>query len=174
MARYMNLTSFNTLLVPMRNKLYRLALRITGSGAEAEDVVQDVFEKIWTKRDTPAHTAVQNWEAMSMTMTRNLSIDRTRAKRHQVMGMMPEGFEQADASELPDEVLQASEAHQRVALLVAALPEKQRTVLHLRDVEEYTYDQIAETLQISMDDVKVNLHRARKNIRERLLLNLHP
>jgi RNA polymerase sigma factor (sigma-70 family) len=169
----MNLNIFNAQIFPMRHKLYRLALRITGSGAEAEDVVQDVFEKVWIKRDAAPQSVVQNWEAMTMTMTRNLSIDRTRSKRHQVMGFMPDGFEQKDASELPDEILQAAEAHERVALVVQSLPEKQRTVLHLRDVEECSYELIAQTLQITLDDVKVNLHRARKTIRERLL-NLHP
>jgi RNA polymerase sigma-70 factor (ECF subfamily) len=49
------------------------------------------------------------------------------------------------------------------------LPEKQRMVMHLRDIEEQSYEEIAETLQISLDQVKVNLHRARKTIREQMM-----
>ncbi|HNL39967.1 MAG TPA: sigma-70 family RNA polymerase sigma factor, partial [Saprospiraceae bacterium] len=57
----------------------------------------------------------------------------------------------------------------QVRRLMDELPEKQRLVMHLRDVEELTYKEIAETLQISLDQVKVNLHRARKTVREQMI-----
>jgi RNA polymerase sigma factor (sigma-70 family) len=166
----MNLSQFNAQIVPLRNKLYRLALRITGSVHESEDVVQEVFEKIWLKKESEAWAAVQNWEAMSMTITRNLSLDKSKAKSHQVMKPWPVAFDRADtSSDAPDQLVTASETMALVAQVIAQMPEKQRTVLHLREVEDQTYEQIVETMQISIEDVKVTLHRARKTLREKLL-----
>ena len=104
-----------------------------------------------------------------MTMTRNLSIDKSRAKHHQLTGPLPERFDLADSAKTPEQLTQASDTLQQVELYMASLPEKQRTVMHLRDIEELSYEEIAETMQISLDDVKVTLHRARKFIREKLL-----
>jgi RNA polymerase sigma factor (sigma-70 family) len=53
--------------------------------------------------------------------------------------------------------------------IMQSLPDKQRIVMHLRDIEELSYDEIAEVVGITMDQVKVNLHRARKAVRERLI-----
>jgi RNA polymerase sigma-70 factor, ECF subfamily len=163
----MDLSQFNAQIMPLRDKLYRLALRITGSGATAEDIVQDVFEKIWRKKDDDQLAQTINWEAMSMTMTRNKSLDQTRSKRHQVMSVMPDTFDAPDTTETDQDMIY-TEQTTNVAALVMQLPEKQRTVLHLREVEDMSYDDIADALQISLDDVKVNLHRARKYLRERL------
>jgi RNA polymerase sigma factor (sigma-70 family) len=170
----MQLADFQDKIVPLRHKLYRLALRITGSGLDAEDVVQEVFEKIWVKRDTPTAAAVQNWESWSVMLTRNLSIDKTRHQKHRAVAQMPDHFDATDSALTPEESLQSADSVQFIGRLVAALPEKQSSVLHLRDVEEMSYDEISAAMQITIDDVKVTLHRARKTLREQLLLSYHP
>ena len=71
---------FRQYIIPLRDKLYRFALRITGSSHEAEDVVQEVMENIW-KAPEKQSEQVRNWEAWSMTMTRNQSLDRNRRRR---------------------------------------------------------------------------------------------
>jgi RNA polymerase sigma factor (sigma-70 family) len=164
----MNWTIFHEQVFPMRHKLYRFALRITGSTHEAEDVVQEVLEKVW-KTDGEQSEKVQNWEAWCMTLTRNRSLDKARsqsAKRTDGMDGL--------ASLSSDSLSPAHQAEQKdmadhIRQIMQSLPDKQRIVMHLRDIEELSYDEIAEVVGITMDQVKVNLHRARKAVRERLI-----
>ena len=165
----MTLPEFNQQIVPLKHKLYRFACRITGNGHEAEDVVQEVMEKIWAKRDDQQASAVQNWEAWSMTLTRNLSIDKTRSKYRQSVGPLPEKFELKGSARTPQQELETSETFSTVKKYMDELPEKQRAVMHLRDIEEQSYEEIGQILNISVEDVKVSLHRARKSVREKML-----
>lgn len=158
---------FHQHIMPVRNKLYRFALRITGSVHEAEDVVQDVLTKAWKVSEEPEAAAqIRNWEAWCMTLTHHRSLDRNRfrkIRRTTDLDAAPEtaseqhsiGFEQQDVLD-------------QVRKMMQQLPEKHRLVMHLRDIEEMTYEEIAQTLDITLDQVKTNLHRARKAIREQL------
>lgn len=168
----MNQAIFQQHIFPIRHKLFRFALRITGSTHEAEDVVQEVMEKVW-KSPAEQSATVQNWEAWCMTLTRNRSLDKARSqnlRRTAPLDGLPERpndtVNQANAVENRD-------LADRVKLMMQDLPEKQRLVMHLRDIEELSYEEIAEVLSISLDQVKVNLHRARKSIREQLTANLN-
>ncbi len=160
---------FQQQIFPVRNKLYRFALRITGSIHEAEDVVQDVLTKAWKTSEEPdAAGQIRNWEAWCMTLTHNRSLDRNRSRnvrRTSDLEIVPEF---TSATDSPAVTLEQNDTIQRVKNLMQQLPEKHRLVMHLRDIEEMTYDEIAQTLEISLDQVKTNLHRARKAIRERL------
>lgn len=164
----MNWAIFHEQVFPIRHKLYRFALRITGSVHEAEDVVQEVLEKVWKTGQEQAES-VQNWEAWCMTLTRNRSLDKTRSQSLRRTAPL-EGVAEKSSDTLNP--AQATESKDLVALvkqMMQLLPEKQRLVMHLRDVEELSYEEIAESLGISLDQVKVNLHRARKTIREKML-----
>ncbi|MEQ1744972.1 MAG: RNA polymerase sigma factor [Saprospiraceae bacterium] len=163
----MNWTIFHEQVYPIRHKLYRFALRITGCGSEAEDVVQEVLERVWKSPEAKS-ADVSNWEAWCMSLTRNRSLDQVRAnaRRRTVpldsLSTQPAGADSAWATETRDLAEQARR-------LMQALPEKQRLVMHLRDVEELSYEEIAQVLDISMEQVKVGLHRARKAVREKML-----
>lgn len=159
---------FHQHIFPVRNKLYRFALRITGSVHEAEDVVQDVLTKAWKMSETPESAAeIRNWEAWCMTLTHHRSLDRNRfrnVRRTSDLDAVPEtGSEHQTAS------LESQDMIDQVKKLMQELPEKHRLVMHLRDIEEMSYDEIAETLGITLDQVKTNLHRARKAIREQMI-----
>ena len=165
----MNWTLFHEQVFPIRHKLYRFALRITGSTHEAEDVVQEVMEKVWKSSEEQNET-VQNWEAWLMTLTRNRSLDKTRSQQTRRTAPMDELRENS----LTDGNNTAKTTENRdlanhVRQMMQKLPEKQRLVMHLRDVEELTYEEITEVLGISVDQVKVNLPRARKTVREQML-----
>src|SRR5690606_8762595 len=69
----------------------------------------------------------------------------------------------------PSNAVESAESHQLIFRLVGKLPEKQRETFHLREVEEMSYEEIAQHMDISIDQVKVNLHRARKTLREKLI-----
>lgn len=165
----MNWTIFHQHVFPIRHKLYRFALRITGNAHEAEDVVQEVLEKVW-KTTEGQSASVQNWEAWCMTLTKNRSFDKNRSRALRRTAALEglnaygeNGISPAQAVENRDMALQ-------IRRLMQALPEKQRLVMHLRDIEELSYEEIAATLEISLDQVRINLHRARKSIRDQLVV----
>jgi RNA polymerase sigma factor (sigma-70 family) len=138
-----------------------------GSSEEAKDVVQEVMVKVWNGREQ--WEAVQNMEAWCMRITRNLSLDRLRSKKRKATDPMEEGFEIRLDSLSPHERTEIHESMQRINELIAALPEKQRQVIHLRDIEGYSYNEICEVLELDMNQVKVNLFRARNAVREKLV-----
>ncbi|MBL7817669.1 MAG: sigma-70 family RNA polymerase sigma factor [Saprospiraceae bacterium] len=158
--------NFEKLATNVKDKLYRFALRITGDVAEAEDVVQEVFIKVWNKRDDMQE--VNNPEAYCMTLTRNLSLDKIKSK-HRQTAEIGEALQLTDSESTPYTTLEKNDALTQIRKWMQELPEKQRLTMHLRDIEGMAYDEIAESLDISMAQVKVNLHRARQFIREKML-----
>lgn len=154
--------SFRNDILPLKDKLFRLALRITLDRAEAEDVVQDTLIKVWNRRDEWAQ--FDSIEAYCLTVARNLAIDRSQKMEAQHIGLTPETQEMPDAL-TPDRQLEENEQLNLVQRLVNELPEKQRTILQLRDIEGKSYKEIAALLQITEEQVKVNLFRARQRIK---------
>jgi len=154
----MSLETFNTEVLPLKDKLYRFSLRIVKDSQEAEDVVQDIMIKVWNKReDWPNWTSM---EAMCMTMTRNLSIDRTRNKHRQVR-QMPDHYDAPDQAQNPAQKTVSSDMMAHIQDIINRLPEKQKSVIQLREIEGYTYKEIAELLDVPLSQVKINVHRAR-------------
>ncbi len=163
----MSLEDFTHLILPIKNKLFRFSLRIVGNVAEAEDVVQEVFIKVWNKRNDLANYS--NVEAWCMTLTKNLSIDKLRSK-HRRADSIKDGFDIPTAkSDTPYHQTAYNDTFDRVQKLLNNLPEKQRMVMQLRDIEGLTYQEIADALDISLQQVKVNLFRARQQIRVQLV-----
>ncbi|GAB4499437.1 MAG: RNA polymerase sigma factor [Saprospiraceae bacterium] len=163
----MNQSVFQQHIFPIRHKLFRFALRITGSVHEAEDVVQEVMEKVW-KSSAEQSENVQNWEAWCMTLTRNRSLDKARSQSLRRTTPLDILNERSNGTMNQASTVENRDLANKVKSMMQELPEKQRLVMHLRDIEELTYEEIAEVLNISLDQVKVNLHRARKAIREQL------
>jgi RNA polymerase sigma factor (sigma-70 family) len=157
---------FEKLTYSIKDKLYRFSLRITGNVMEAEDVVQEVFFKIWEKRDQM--TDIQNPEAWCMTLTKNLSLDKLRSK-HRNTTEISEAVYLTDSNTTPYQSSEKADLMDKIKDLMAVLPEKQKMVMHLRDIEGMTYDEIAVQLNMPLPQVKVYLHRARSFIREKML-----
>lgn len=164
---WMNQAIFQEHIFPIRHKLFRFALRITGSAHEAEDVVQEVMEKVW-KSSAEQMEVVQNWEAWCMTLTRNRSLDKTRSQSLRRTASLDGLPERHNGTNNQENATANRDLADQVKRMMQELPEKQRLVMHLRDIEELSYEEISEVLNISLDQVKVNLHRARKAIREQL------
>lgn len=163
----MNIESFQTRVLPSKNKLFRFALRFLGNEEEAKDVVQEVFIRVWNGREQMSE--VQNWEAWCMRITRNLSLDRIRSLTRKQTQPIEESFDVHHDALTPHEATEMHENMQRITNLISLLPEKQRQVIHLRDVEGYSYNEISEILEIDLNQVKVNLFRARTAVREQLM-----
>ncbi len=162
----MKTISFQTDILPLKNELFRLALRITQNRFEAEDVVQETMLKVWKGRSE--WDKIDNIEAYCLTACRNLSLDKMRHMDNQVQNIEQES-EPADQSYSanPEEQAVQHDRLQLVRQLISQLPEKQRTCMQLRDVEGKSYRDIANIIGISEEQVKVNIFRARQTIRER-------
>ena len=162
----MTLKEFTYQLVGLKDKLFRFSARIVGDDEVAEDVVQDVVVKMWNKREE--RDEYKNLEAYCMRMTKNLSIDKTRAKSFQNVSL-DKAPEQIQNSQNPYQQAAQNDTVSHVHQLMEALPQKQRMVMQLRDIEGMEYKEIAEALELPLSQVKVNLFRARKSIRTQLL-----
>lgn len=161
----MNLETFKTTVLPAKNKLYRVALRITGNPVEAEDVVQEVFIKVWESRNELEE--VGNLQAWCMQMVKNRSIDKIRLKANQTEGI--DGlYSMSSEAPTPDRRAELNDAMQQVQTLMKQLPEAQRMAMQLRDIEGMSYQEISQALGQSLSQVKTNIFRARKGIKSKL------
>lgn len=163
----MTLETFQNMVFPVRNKLYRFAYRLLKDNEAAEDVVQDVFVKVWNGREELDE--IQNMEAWCMRITRNMSLDRLRQQQRRPTDSLENGMQISYNRPSPAESTEMADRMKRIGELMGELPEKQREVMHLRDVEGYSYNEICEILEIDMSQVKVSLFRARNAVREKLL-----
>lgn len=161
----MTIKEFQHTILPIKNTLYRLAKRVVGEAVEAEDVVQEVMIKVWNQRSDLS--GIANVEAWCMRITKNLSIDKLRSK-HRRTENFSSTMDQIDDEQTPYQVVETNDTMQQIANLMNKLPEKQKMVMQLRDIEGMAYQEIAESLEMPINQVKVNLFRARKQMREQI------
>jgi len=146
----------------MRGRLYRLVYLWIKDQSLAEDALQNVFEKtVERQKELQSHPNLMGWMVKSL---KNEILIHHR-KNHRLEGI--ENMKEPAVIE-PD-ALESAESHRLIFDLVDGLPEKQREIFQLREVEEMSYEEIATQMEISLDQVKVNLHRARKTLREKLI-----
>lgn len=157
--------SFRNDVLPLKDALYRLALRITLSHEEAQDIVQDTLIKVWDKRES--WNEIESIEAFSITICRNLALDRIKKHDNLNDSLEERQTESPDTSSTPFEDTLQQDRIELVRNLVNALPEKQRSCMQLRDFEGKPYKEIAKLLGISEEQVKVNIFRARQTVKER-------
>ena len=161
--------SFRTDVLPLKNELLRLALRITLNREDAEDVVQETMIRVWNRRDQ--WEQIESIEAFCTTICRNLALDKTKRASNQDASLDDEGHDAPDHSYSanPEEQAMQRDKVERVRRLMNLLPEKQRTCMQLRDVEGKSYKEIAAVMDITEQQVKVNIFRARQSIKQEYL-----
>ena len=163
----MKKVSFRNDALPLKNELFRLALRITLNRAEAEDIVQDTLIKVWNRREE--WNAIDSIEAFSLTVCRNLSLDRIRKKGNDNDSLEDVKAAEPLASSNPQDRMIQTDKVRLIRQIVDGLPEKQRSCMQLRDFEGKTYKEIASVLDISEEQVKVNIFRARQTVKQKYL-----
>ena len=161
----MFLEDFKNRVLPIKDKLYRFALKYMKDDDEAKDAVQEVFFKLWRKKDE-MHSYI-NMEAWCMRLTRNYCLDRLKSKAYRSSGNHE--FDLQDKARDPYKNTELNDTMNKIYRLIEQLPDKQKDIIHLRDVEGYSYQEISEILQLDINQVKVNLFRARKYLREKLI-----
>lgn len=163
----MKKVSFRNDVLPLKNELFRLALRITLNRAEAEDIVQDTLIKVWNRREE--WNAIDSIEAFSLTVCRNMSLDRIRKKGNDNDSLEDVKAAEPLASSNPQDRMIQTDKVRLIRQIVDGLPEKQRSCMQLRDFEGKTYKEIAGVLDISEEQVKVNIFRARQTVKQKYL-----
>jgi RNA polymerase sigma-70 factor (ECF subfamily) len=148
-----------------QDKIFRFAMRLIQREEEAKDIVQDVLIKIWDRRDE-IHK-IDNLDGWMFTVTRNLCIDRIRARKNHLDVSTQVQVE--DKQDNPHEQTSKSQLMNLIKKLINDMPEKQKMVIHLRDIEGLSYDEIAEACGLPLAQVKVNLHRARLSLKEKII-----
>ena len=158
--------SFRDDILPLKDKLFRVALRITFDRAEAEDIVQETLIKVWNRREE--WNSLESIEAYCLTLAKNLAIDMREKMDSKTEELTPE-YDRTQDDANPYEQLEQKERLMLVHQLIDELPEKQRRVMQMRDIEEKSYKEIAETLDITEEQVKINLFRARQKVKQGFL-----
>lgn len=159
----MNEKDFNALFSSLSDKLFRLAKSILKNTDEAVDAVQDVQLKLWEKRESLSEA--ENKTTYTLRALRNLCIDTLR--RQHVHEEISEIWEQIPAAE--SHSFESTDLASYISRLIDRLPELQRTIIRMRDVEEMEVTEIATVTGLTENAVNVNLSRARKKLRDVLL-----
>lgn len=164
----MEAKEFRQKVIPLSQKLYRFAAGLLNDSHEAEDVVQDIFIKLWNIRNRIPE--IQNLDAFTFRMTRNLCLDKLKARRISFFGDPGEpGIPEPELKTLnPEEQAEIKDTVNKIHMIINTLPEQQKSILHLRDIEEYSYEEISEMMGMEVNAVRVTLSRARKTVRETL------
>lgn len=165
----MNQNEFITLIAPFKDKVFRLAKRLLVSNEEAQDATQDILVKLWDKKNgLENYTSV---EAFAMTMTKNYCLDQLKSKRASNLKIVHNNFTSSEAS--LDKKVEDQDSWNWVEKMINELPEQQKLIIQMRDIEQYEFEEIAKILDMNETAVRVNLSRARKTIREKMTKTHH-
>ncbi|MBT8280212.1 MAG: RNA polymerase sigma factor [Muriicola sp.] len=161
----MTQSEFLNVVMPFKDKLYRLAKRLLVSSEEAEDATQEILMKLWSKKKRIG--AYRNVEAFAMTMTKNFCLDRLKSKQSGNLKLVHSNY--ADKQNSLQNEVEVHDSVEWVGRIMETLPDQQKMVLQLRDIEAYSYEEISEMLDMKPTAVRVALSRARKTVREQLV-----
>jgi len=163
--------SFRTKVLPLKNELFRLALRITQNRHDAEDIVQETMLRVWSRREQ--WPEIESMEAFCLTICRNLALDKQKNMDRQASTTLDTDYDWPDRSynSNPEEQTVQRDRLLMVRRLMDTLPEKQRTCIQLRDVEGKAYKDIAAVMGITEQQVKINIFRARQTIKKKFTEN---
>jgi RNA polymerase sigma factor (sigma-70 family) len=161
-----NWMEYKAQIWPIKDRLFRLALRLVGDRAEAEDVVQEVLIKVWRQGQDLA--LIQNFEAWCVRLTRNLALDKLKGGYRKRRTELEPHRHTLTTGLRPDYELESRDQMGYLQKLMKQLPEAQRLCMHLRDIEGLSYQEISEHLELNMAQVKSNIFRARQAMRRQL------
>lgn len=161
----MNQTDFLEVVLPFKDKVFRLAKRLLVSTEEAEDATQELYFKLWRSKDKI--TNYKNVEAFAMTMTKNYCFDRLKSKQASNLTLVHSNYKEKETS--LDKKVEYQDSVSQVHRLIEDLPENQKIIIQLRDIEEYDFEEICKMVDMKPTAVRVALSRARKTIREKLI-----
>lgn len=160
----MDLQAFKQHILPVQGRLFRLAQFFLRNREEAEDAMQDVLLRLWTNRQQL--DTYHSVEALAVQMTKNLCLDRLKSPARQKMADDSGLITAQDESVSPYRQTELTDSIGLIRRLINELPEQQKFILHLRDVEEYSFEEIETITGLSINNIRVILSRARQRLRE--------
>ena len=164
----MNAEEFKQKVLPVNQKLFRLSFRFLGNVQEAEDAVQEVFLKLWSMRHKLIE--VNKLEAFAITMTKNLCLDKIKARR--TVSIEEQHLNLVNKASVNENPLEMSEKHENIRIvkrIIDSLPEQMKSIMVMRDMKEYSFDEIQDITGLTMNNIRVHLSRARKQVRNELI-----
>jgi len=160
----MNQSEFIKVINPFKDRVFRLAKRLLVSTEEAEDATQEVLVKLWNNKDKlQGYSSV---EALAMTITKNYCLDQLKSKRASEMRIVHSNYSDRQAG--VDRQAEDRDSWGWVEKIIETLPEQQKLILQMREIEQYEYEEIAKIMDMNETAVRVALSRARKTLREQL------
>ena len=165
----MKQSEFLKTVMPFKDKVFRLAKRLLVSTEEAEDATQELYFKLWNNREKLEN--YKSVEAFAMTMTKNYCFDRLKSKQASNLTLVHSNYKENDTS--LQRKVELNDSVNIVHDLIEELPEQQKLVIQLRDVEQYEFEEIGKMLDMKPTAVRVTLSRARKTIKNQLLKQHH-
>jgi RNA polymerase sigma-70 factor (ECF subfamily) len=160
----MNQSDFIKVITPFKDRVFRLAKRLLVSTEEAEDATQEVLVKLWNnKGKLESYSSV---EALAMTMTKNYCLDQLKSKRATEMRIVHSNYSDRQAG--LQQQAEDRDSWSWAEKIMETLPEQQKLILQMRDIEQYEFEEIAKIMDMNETAVRVALSRARKTLREQL------
>ena len=157
--------TFLQIINPVKDKMYRMALRLLTSKEAAQDATQEVILKLWSRKDKIKHYA--NIEAFAMTVTKNYCLDQLKLKYNNNLRIVHQNYE-SNTQSLQAEI-ELNDEMEWLGKIVDALPDQQKMIFQLREIEQYEYAEIEEIMNMNQTAIRVALSRARKAVREQLI-----
>lgn len=165
----MNQNEFVTIIQPFKDKMFRLAKRLLVSTEEAEDATQEVLVKLWNKNQELKQ--FNSIEAMAMTITKNYCLDQLKSKRASNLKIVHNNYTDREAG--LQQRIEDQDTLSWVEKIINDLPEQQKIIIQMRDIENCEFEEIATVLEMNETAVRVALSRARKTIREKITNTHH-
>lgn len=155
---------FNHTILPLAKNIYSFALNMIGNPDDSADITQDVMVKLWISRNELKH--VDSPKAWALTITRNLCLDWLKKQKptYDEQEVIRNGGCARDILQQ----LEAQETAQVVRQIIDTLPDNQREVMILREIEELEYEEIAQITGLTTNHIRVLLSRGRAEVKEKL------
>ncbi|HYW95047.1 MAG TPA: sigma-70 family RNA polymerase sigma factor [Bacteroidales bacterium] len=162
----MTTVEFKNMVIPVGNKLFHFARVLLKDENEARDAVQEIYIKLWNMREDLA--SIKNVEAFAMRLTKNWCLDRLKAKKPVFVESYTGRLDIGEESASPHKSLELADYISQFNYLAGQLPEQQRIIIQMRDIQGYEFEEIAEVTGMSVNNIRVSLSRARTKLRENL------
>lgn len=161
------MATFNDIALAVESDIFAFSYALLRDGEEAKDVTQDVLIKLWQHKEIREKNTAKRWV---LRVARNACLDRIKHSNVRIAHQQNVEVHHADVN-TPFTIAKQNQDKQTVLEAVGKLVEPQRSIVILRDLQQFSYKEISESLDLSQDQVKVYLHRARKKL-HRLLLGI--
>jgi RNA polymerase sigma factor (sigma-70 family) len=162
----LNQKSFLEFVNPIKDKIYRLSLRLLVSKDAAEDATQEVMIRLWKMKDKLKD--YNSPQALAMTITKNYCFDQLKAKKNNNLRIVHSNYEDGKKSSLQKEI-EAKDELLKVQEIIKNLSDQEQLLIQLRDIEQLEYDEMEEITKMNQTAIRVALSRARKKIRKEIL-----